>query len=158
MGLTVKVRPGELGNFERKFASRMRSEAFKDALLKVANEVQARLYSAPQPCDLGGYQRGWYALARGSSLYVGNYRPYAVVIEQGRRAGARMPPPGPILAWVLRHGMEAGAAFPVARKIAERGIAPRPLFHAEAMQKWISDRVEQALVEHLDRALAESLP
>lgn len=44
------------------------------------------------------------------------------VNEQGRRAGARMPPPDVLLPWMARHGIPKEAEFPLRRAIAERGI------------------------------------
>ena len=77
---------------------------------------------------------------------------YGIVMEFGRRAGARMPPVDALIGWVRRHWMPAGIqapggrfpgrarnqawrgrdaelrrrAFLLARAIQRRGIAPRP--------------------------------
>ena len=37
-----------------------------------------------------------------------------------------MPPPDALLGWLRRHGMDAAAAFPVARAIGRRGTRPHP--------------------------------
>lgn len=79
--------------------------------------------------DTGEYMRAWSAaeLPEGAVLYNG--RPYAPVIELGRRAGARMPPVAPLAAWVHRKlrpeggpAAEAAIALAIARKIKARGI------------------------------------
>ena len=51
---------------------------------------------------------------------------YAPVVEYGRSAGAAMPPPDALLGWMRRHGIDAAAAFAVARAIGRRGTRPRP--------------------------------
>jgi len=57
---------------------------------------------------------------------VGSNLVYAPVVEYGRSAGAAMPPPDALLGWLRRHGMDASAAFPVARAIGRRGTRPQP--------------------------------
>lgn len=46
------------------------------------------------------------------------------VMDQGRRAGAAMPPPQVLIGWMRRHGM-SGSPYPLARSIARRGIRGR---------------------------------
>ena len=70
---------------------------------------------------------------------------YAVVMDQGRAAGATMPPPDALLGWMSRHGIPASARFVIARGIGRRGIRGR-FFMKAAMQ---------AVTETLPR-LAES--
>jgi phage gpG-like protein len=53
---------------------------------------------------------------------------YGAVVEFGRKAGARMPPPSALIPWIRRHGGSGNpeaAAFLLARAIAKRGIQPR---------------------------------
>lgn len=57
---------------------------------------------------------------------VGSNLPYAKVVEEGRRAGAPMPPQGALLGWMRRKGIDAEAEFVVRRGIARRGIPARP--------------------------------
>lgn len=51
---------------------------------------------------------------------------YAAAVDKGRRAGARMPPKGALLAWMAAHGIAEEAEFVVRRAIGEKGIAARP--------------------------------
>lgn len=61
---------------------------------------------------------------------------YAVPVEVGRRAGARMPPPDALVGWIRRHGL-AMSPFVLARSIARRGIKGRFFMRAakEATEK-----------------------
>ena len=60
----------------------------------------------------GGEARG----AWGTNL------PYARPMEEGRRAGAPMPPAGVLLGWMRRHGADAKAEFVIRRAIGRKGI------------------------------------
>jgi hypothetical protein len=52
---------------------------------------------------------------------------YARVVEEGRNAGSRMPPPNALRGWARRHGMgtDPGTLFVLARAIARRGTRGR---------------------------------
>jgi len=52
--------------------------------------------------------------------------PYDVVIDVGRRPGSRMPPSGPVKAWMARKGIPEEAEFPIRRAIAEHGLSGQP--------------------------------
>jgi hypothetical protein len=82
----------------------------------------------------------------GSYGWVGSDLPYAAAVHEGRRAGARQPPSGPIRGWLLRKGADPRLAFVVARAIGRRGIAPRR-FLADAFE-----RSRRAVDKHLDDA------
>lgn len=56
----------------------------------------------------------------------GTSQPYARPVEEGRRAGAAMPPRGALLGWMRRKGIDARLEFVVRRGIARRGIPPAP--------------------------------
>jgi hypothetical protein len=51
---------------------------------------------------------------------------YGVVVERGRRPMRKWPPRAPLLRWMARHGIPAGAVFLIARKIGRQGIPARP--------------------------------
>lgn len=85
--------------------------------------------------------------------------PYAIVIDQGRTPGARMPPVDAIALWVERVlGISSefddaeleDVAFLIARAIARRGIVGR---------KFVEKGVQQALptVEGIFQALADAI-
>lgn len=91
--------------------------------------------------------------------------PHAAIVDTGRRAGARWPPPGPIerwvqlraqrgqldLSWTGKTGREAvkSAAFRIRAAISRRGLPPRGVFERA---KETAERELQDLVE----ALADS--
>lgn len=52
--------------------------------------------------------------------------PYDVVVDQGRAAGKKAPPPGVMVPWLKRHGLPETAEYPVRMKIAREGIAAAP--------------------------------
>jgi hypothetical protein len=49
---------------------------------------------------------------------------YAVYVNNGRRPGGRMPPPGSLDTWLRARGIPQEADYPIRRAIAERGIKP----------------------------------
>ena len=58
---------------------------------------------------------------------------YWINIENGRRAGAKLPPIDLIKKWIYQKGLiikkgqtKSGVAFLIARSIAEKGIKPKP--------------------------------
>lgn len=76
--------------------------------------------------DLGSNQRSIHAQVRASSgviegRLIANARNSAVM-ELGRRPGAKMPPKGVLLGWLLRRGIDAKAEYPIRRKIGRDGI------------------------------------
>lgn len=66
--------------------------------------------------------------------------PHATIIEEGSRP--HMPPVAPLEAWAQRHGMEPGAGWAIAKKIAERGTPPRRYFRA-AVGKAVPDMAKE---------------
>lgn len=81
---------------------------------------------------------------------VGSPVEYAPVIEEGRRPG-RFPPLAPLRVWARERLGEEGLAFVVARKIARKGIAPRPVFHnaVEAAEGRVQGIFDEGLLEGL---------
>jgi Bacteriophage HK97-gp10, putative tail-component len=83
------------------------------------------------PVDTGHLRR---SIARERAVWAGGRAlgrwgtnlPYAAPVEEGRRAGAPMPPAGVLLGWMRRHGIPAAAEFPLRRAIGRRGIPAKP--------------------------------
>lgn len=48
-------------------------------------------------------------------------------IEQGRRAGAKMPPEGVLLNWMQARGIPESAEYAIRKSIAQNGIEPVPI-------------------------------
>lgn len=62
--------------------------------------------------------------ARGLAIYVGSTSPYAAYVEYGTRP--HFPPLDAIRRWCELKGIPVTAAFPIAKKIAERGTPAAP--------------------------------
>lgn len=103
----------------------------------------------------GGFKRGWKSqLVRSPALGVRvfNSMPYAAVVEEGRRPGARQPPTDVLVPWVRRKlgvsRKEAkGVAFVVARAIGVRGIPGKHILKTanNLIAKMILQEVEAEL-------------
>jgi hypothetical protein len=89
------------------------------------------LVQAATPADTGLHRGSVFTEVRGTPLelrgVVASPLKSMLVLERGRRPGQRMPPLGPIRAWLQRHGGTEAAklAFVVARSIGRRGLFPR---------------------------------
>jgi len=57
-----------------------------------------------------------------STVTAGTNITYARVMEEGRRPGAPMPPPGSLLPWMGRHGIDLSLEYVIRRAIARKGI------------------------------------
>lgn len=85
------------------------------------------------PVDTGALRQSWTVLpvSQGTGGQIegvlANSRDYAPAVNEGRRPGAPMPPPGVLLPWLKRHGIEATAEYPIRRAIARRGIPGRQM-------------------------------
>lgn len=127
--LDLKVPPHMLGRYEQRFAEALKSstrrhvEEFGRQALEILRMKSAGIK------DLGAFQNGWGFAVLSNQLWLFNRSWHAPYVEGGRRAGAAMPPRQPIEEWVVRHGMPKSAWYPVAKKIAERGIVPRPVLN-----------------------------
>ena len=85
---------------------------------------------------------------------MGSKLPQAPVIEFGRRAGARMPPPDLIEEWAHRHGMD-GAGFVIARAIARRGLPAHHILEKTARNG--APKVVELFEKALDKVLEDNL-
>ena len=124
MTFVFRVRPDELGDFEKKFGRRMRFEA-RDALHRSAKRILPVLRAkSVRINDLGEFRDGWtYTLLPKLVLDLWNRAKHAIFVENGRGAGKPMPPDLPIREWAIRHGISN--VWALRRAIAERGIRPR---------------------------------
>lgn len=91
---------------------------------------------AASPVDTGLYAQSWTFEADETRAVLGNFSPYAAIIEDGARPFT--PPIGPLLAWAKRvlkdssqppHYSEAvrSLAYGVQKKIAAQGMKPRKI-------------------------------
>jgi hypothetical protein len=106
--------------------------------------------------NYGDYLRAWKSVPISNGARVFNDRPYAAIIELGRRAGARQPPPDAMAHWAQRRlGVSKKEAkrlaFQVGRAISRRGLAPR-LVLSSALPE-IMDVVREEIVRELEAVL-----
>ena len=96
--------------------------------------------------DTGRYRNAWKAQSVSNGAVLLNDAPYAAVIEGGRRPGARMPPRGPIEAWVHRKGIGI-PAFVIQRAIARRGIKAKHILKnaLPKIQKYVQADVRRSV-------------
>lgn len=104
----------------------------------------------------GGYAARWFFEPIPNGIRVFNKAPYASIIEFGRRAGARMPPPDALRKWVKdRFGVSAkeakSIAFAVARSISEKGTPGKHVLGFEV------DKLNGIIMEEVEREIAEAL-
>lgn len=78
---------------------------------------------------------------------------YAYWVEHGRRPGGKMPPEAPIKDWVKKHNIAEDAVFPIRRKIAKEGIAPKPF--TEPLRRMI-DLIRSACLSSFELTINET--
>ena len=85
--------------------------------------------------------------------------PYAIVMEEGRKPGAKMPPVAAIALWLYRKGIVTdrkeirGAAWAVAKSIAKKGIEGKHMFKEglEASEPHINQLFNSAIARSVAR-------
>jgi glycyl-tRNA synthetase beta subunit len=103
------------------------------SLLKKASLFGERAAREGAPRDTSALARSIVSESSESSARVFTPLNYAMTVEEGRRPGAKMPPPEALRGWARRHGFQ-GSLFVLARAIARRGIKGR-FFMKAATQK-----------------------
>lgn len=91
-------------------------------------------------------------------------------VQQGRRKGAKMPPPGPILRWIKVKGLKGrdkrgrfitdkALTFLIARSISEKGIKALPFMNIAIREarKQLAPELKKAYAKVLAKKLRESL-
>lgn len=154
---TMHIPLAQYGQHQARVAAGMRG-AMERALARAGAQGVGLLRSATRARgirDLGGFERGW-AVRQSSwqQLRFYNSSPYAPFVENGRRAGARMPPPAALVPWVERHFGVTGAAarglaFVIARRIAQRGIRARRVLTDPLVQAQLTAEVNDTLAAQL---------
>lgn len=140
--LLDKLTPEQLGNRAR--------AAMGESLGYLQAEIQKEL-----PRGGTGILKGTlFTETRGTRLddlrgIVASPQKYAVVVEKGRRPGAKMPPVAAIELWARRVLGVTGLGFVIARSIAKKGIKPRPIF--ETVAKRGQSVVQRIFLKHFGR-------
>jgi hypothetical protein len=136
----------ELGNFSKKSLAKKQ----KAVVAGVAASIPALV--AASPVDTGAYASSWDFTVLEQSVILGNYAPYAGVIEYGARPFT--PPIGPLLAWAKRVSQSSAQppdydsqcwalAKYVQKKISREGMKPQHIM--EKMIPTIIDNIRQEL-------------
>ena len=90
------------------------------------------------PVDTGLGRGSVFTEIRGTAVdltgVVASAQPHMVVLEVGRRPGAKMPPATAIRRWLEHQGGDGRLAFVVARAIGRRGLPPHRMFARAAEQ------------------------
>lgn len=123
----------------------------RDVKLHGPRLVQAEITSlTPRaPVDRGTYRRSFKFedIPGGAAAY--NFSPHGPIVEDGRRAGARMPPLDVILAWVKRKKIGAEIKGPVQAFSGprQRGGKNRSdrVRAVEAQQHWIALQIARKI-------------
>lgn len=89
--------------------------------------------------------------AGGVSAIWGASAEYARPVDQGRRAGAKMPPKGALLGW---GGVTEENEFVIRRAIGRKGIRPRP-FVTKAFNEIKNGFAQKEFSEAIKRVLAK---
>lgn len=104
------------------------------------------------------------ALASGDVVVELLLNDYVIYVENGRRKGAKMPPPDAIARWCRRKGLpdDNGTVWSICRAISRDGIAPRPVmataFSMMDDEKWAGrwlDLLFDELTEVLDKYFSD---
>lgn len=95
------------------------------------------------PKDTSEGARSIVSRVSGLEATVSSPLVHVAVMDQGRRAGAPMPPAGALLAWMRRHGFPEEAEYVLRRSIARRGIAGR--FFFEKARGKVNDSIPAAV-------------
>jgi hypothetical protein len=164
MSLTVKINTDEIEEFivQLERAPELTARETMIAMRKAVAEVERQ--TVPRtPSNTGALRGAWTTrVTRGSRSVKGevmNPKEYAIVMEKGRRPGARMPPVSAIQYWVTRKfgvsGKEAESlAFVIARSIGRKGIKGHKMLEegyeaAEPTVKRIFEQVPKRVVDRL---------
>jgi len=157
VSVVYHVKAGKMGQWAKALGARLRPTVTR-ALRRGGAQALPILRDATRAYPIkafGHFMRGWRAeLVSWDQLDLKNIVHYARFVESGRRAGARQPPVMALVPWVQQVlGVPAkrarNVAFLVARKIALRGIAARPVLTDPRVQLRASGVITQRLLADL---------
>ena len=172
---TYKMTIAGAAEWHRRLAKNFWPTVLKGAKLGAYRGVaELQNTSMREALDRSAYARGWRFSVSDRTIIIYNPVKYAGVIEDGRRAGEKMPPPAALEAWVRRHlnveyitkkgvakarkvrkDEAPGLAFIVARAIGKRGIKGKHIL-ARANDR-IAYNLEAEICSALDKELNRQL-
>lgn len=122
----------ELGDFAKQSLEEQRAAVAKGIARSIPDLVAA------SPVDTGLYAASWDFTVGERSAIIGNYAPYAGIIEYGARPFT--PPLGPLLAWAKRvlTGRRGEDGHVIQTGQPETGYSPEVWALAKATQKKIA--------------------
>lgn len=108
--------------------------------------------------DTGAYRQAWAFELWPTGGRIFNTRPYAGVIEGGRRAGSKRPPTRALKLWAMRKlGLSEeeaeSASYAIANAIAKRGLAGRKVLTGPMT----SSQITQAVMEEIRNEVQASI-
>lgn len=132
MATTVKL--NEFSKIIKEMPGKSLEQVKRGTVSGVAKSIPDLVEASP--VDTGLYAQSWNFTADEQAVVLGNFAPYASIIEEGARPFR--PPIEPLLAWAKRVLKDSSQppnysaevrqlAYGVQRKIAERGMAPRKI-------------------------------
>ena len=83
---------------------------------------------------------------------------YFIFVDQGRKAGSKMPPLEPIRKWCRDKNIPESAAFPIAKKIAEEGIPATNIserMFKKAFKNVAYRKLEDGIGDYVDDLITE---
>jgi hypothetical protein len=164
MSISFKVDTSDIDDFIRVLENlpEMTAQESMVAMRKAVAEVDRQTIPRT-PSNTGALRGAWTTrVTRGTTAVKGiveNPKEYAIVMEKGRRPGAKMPPPDAIQYWVTRkfgvRGKEAESlAFVIARSIGRKGIEGRKMLEqgfeaSEPLIRRLFDDVPRRVVNRM---------
>jgi hypothetical protein len=146
-------------------------EHFSDEVRKVPTILQQNLLRAADKVGFAGssiakqYAPFWQGVLAGSianepavsivdgvSVSVATNQQHALTMEDGRKAGSKMPPREPVLAWMASKGIPEDREFIVRKAIAKHGI-PGHFF----MKRTLEQMAPAIIPNAFDEAIANTL-
>lgn len=152
MTVRVVIGQGQLGKKEARFGRELRSERLRAMHAVGRAGVRMLAFASRDIKDRGSFQVGWRYQAAFTRLEFFNKERHALFVERGRQPGGKMPPLAPIRAWVARRGLPARMAWPIARKIAAKGIRARPVLERADLQKTLRQVYGAAMIGAVNAA------
>jgi hypothetical protein len=152
MPYTYDVKAVGLDEIVNKTKPELYRKPLHDMFLRLGN-LARNIAIRKAPRNTGELQRSIMADITPMSARIFSIKNYAVPVEMGRRKNSRMPPRGPIEAWLRSKGKDPRAWFVVARAIARRGIKGR--FFMRAAYQAVAIKMPLAL-KTVERQIAAS--
>lgn len=130
--MTQTVKLNEFSKILRDMPGKTLEEVRRGTISGVAKSIPDLVKESP--VDTGLYAQSWNFTVNEEAVLLGNYSPYASIIEEGARPFT--PPIAPLLAWakrVLQDGSQPpqyservrSLAYGVQKKIASEGMKPK---------------------------------